>query len=95
MLGVGGADYRVNRPFGIAQRLLNRSTPSVSPTDAGLRFADRLRPALLAVDHALEDVGDFGHRPSGTLRISASAPAARVLLVDIVDQGFDAGIRLR
>lgn len=99
-------------------RLLNRSTRSVSPTEAGQRFADRLRPALLAVDHALEDVGDFGKRPSGTLRVSAGASAARVLLarivpefrraypditldlvaegalVDIVDQGFDAGIRL-
>lgn len=99
-------------------RLLNRSTRSVSPTEAGMRLADQLRPALLAVDRALDDVGDFGQRSSGTLRISASASAARVLfasivpafrrafpdvtldlvaenaLVDIVDLGFDAGIRL-
>ena len=99
-------------------RLLNRSTRSVSPTEAGLRLADQLRPALLAVDHALEDVGKFGKRPSGTLRVSAGASAARVLLarivpefrrvypdvtldlvaedalVDIVEQGFDAGLRL-
>ena len=99
-------------------RLLNRSTRSVSPTEAGLRLGDRLRPALLEVDHALEDVGDFGHRPSGTVRISAGASAVRVLLagivpelrrlypditldlvaegalVDIVEGGFDAGLRL-
>lgn len=106
----------LERELGV--RLLNRSTRSVSPTEAGSRLADQLRPALHDVERALADVVAFGSRPSGTLRISAGASAARILLadvvpelrraypevtldlvaegalVDIVDQGFDAGIRL-
>ena len=102
----------------IGVRLLHRTTRSVSPTEAGARLAERLRPALRDLDLALEEIDAFRGRPSGTLRINSSEIAARLLLrsvvptflarnpemaldlvtegrlVDIVAEGFDAGIRL-
>jgi DNA-binding transcriptional LysR family regulator len=100
-------------------RLLNRTTRSVSPTEAGERLAARLQPALRELDAALEAVDDFRGGPSGSLRINSSTIVIRRLLetvvptylarypdmaldlvndgrlVDIVADGFDAGIRLR
>ncbi|KIZ39573.1 MULTISPECIES: LysR family transcriptional regulator [Rhodopseudomonas] len=102
----------------IGVRLLNRTTRSVSPTEAGERLCARLQPVLRELDAALGEVDAFRDRPSGTLRINANEPAARLLvatvvpsflgrypqmaldlvtegrLVDIVAEGFDAGIRL-
>ena len=102
----------------IGVRLLHRTTRSVSPTEAGARFAEQLRPVLRDLDLALEEIDAFRGRPSGTLRINSSEIAARLLLrsivptflarnpemaldlvtegrlVDIVAEGFDAGIRL-
>ncbi|WP_441242259.1 LysR family transcriptional regulator [Tardiphaga sp. 768_D3_N2_1] len=99
-------------------RLLNRTTRSVAPTEAGERLLSRLQPVLRDLDAALQEVDDFRGRPSGTLRINSSEPGARKLmekvvptflarhpdmaldlvtegrLVDIVAEGFDAGIRL-
>lgn len=99
-------------------RLLNRTTRSVAPTPAGERLVTRMAPLLREFELALEEVNAFRDLPSGSLRISASEPAARILmeailpqflarfpqmsvdlvtdgrLVDIVAEGFDAGIRL-
>ena len=50
-------------------RLLNRTTRSVSLTDAGLRLLDRLRPAVEQISRGLEDLkGEQGH-PFGHLRL--------------------------
>ncbi|MET0879825.1 MAG: LysR family transcriptional regulator [Tardiphaga sp.] len=102
----------------IGVRLLNRTTRSVSPTEAGERLVSRLQPVLRDLDSALQEVDAFRSRPSGTLRINANESAARLLmasvvptflarhpemaldlvtegrLIDIVADGFDAGIRL-
>ncbi|WP_029619446.1 LysR family transcriptional regulator [Pseudorhizobium marinum] len=98
-------------------RLLNRSTRSVSPTEAGQRLLDRLSPALDDIQLAIREVDDLRDSPSGTIRINAPAPAVDHLLcplvfgfmetycdvkieiisdaavIDIVAQGFDAGVR--
>jgi DNA-binding transcriptional LysR family regulator len=53
----------------LAVRLLNRTTRSVSLTDAGLRLLDRARPAVEQIFWALEDLkGEQGH-PFGHLRL--------------------------
>lgn len=100
-------------------RLLNRTTRSVSPTDAGEKLLHRLMPLLRDLDEALDAVtGDAG-AVGGTLRINCGVAAAEVLLrsavptfakrcpgvaldlvtdgrlIDIVEAGFDAGVRLR
>ena len=65
-------------------RLLNRTTRSVAPTEAGARLLDRLTPALVEVESALETVNAFRDRPAGTLRLNVPVAAARLVLPRIV-----------
>lgn len=99
-------------------RLFNRTTRSVSLTQAGARLLARLDPVLQDLDRALDILSEERGTPSGRLRINANKSGARILLakvvprfldlypevelelisegrlVDIVEQGFDAGVRL-
>lgn len=65
-------------------RLFNRTTRSVSPTDAGRAFVARVGPALREVHDALEAVRARQATPSGTLRVNAFATAAREILSPLV-----------
>jgi DNA-binding transcriptional LysR family regulator len=65
-------------------RLLNRTTRSVAPTEAGARLAERLAPALGEVAAALDVINSFRDRPTGTLRLNVPANAARLILPPIV-----------
>src|SRR3981189_2466150 len=64
-------------------RLLNRTTRSVSVTDAGLRLLERLRPAIGEIAGALEDLNQERQRPMGRLRIYATHWAAAVVIAPI------------
>jgi DNA-binding transcriptional LysR family regulator len=68
----------------VGVRLLNRTTRSVAPTDAGKGLLSRLVPALTEVEAALETVNDFRDRPAGTLRLNVPVVAARLVLPAIV-----------
>lgn len=65
-------------------RLLNRTTRSVSPTEAGMRLLDRLGPALAGLDEALGAVQAFRGTISGTVRINAPRLAATLLVRHIL-----------
>jgi len=65
-------------------RLLNRTTRSVAPTEAGARLFERLVPALGEVESALDVVNAFRDRPAGTLRLNVPANVARIVLPPIV-----------
>jgi DNA-binding transcriptional LysR family regulator len=65
-------------------RLLNRSTRSVVPTEAGARLLERLGPALAEVDAALDVVNGFRDRPAGTLKLNVPVSAARLVLPGIL-----------
>ena len=65
-------------------RLLNRTTRSVVPTEAGTRLLERLGPALDEVAAALDVVNGFRDRPAGTLRLNVPVSAIRLVLPDIV-----------
>lgn len=65
-------------------RLLNRTTRSIAPTEAGARLLERLAPALGEVDAALDGVNACRGRPSGTLKLNVPATAARLVLPSIV-----------
>lgn len=99
-------------------RLINRTTRSVSLTEAGHALLARIGPAFASIETAVETINDFRDHPAGTLRLSVPRTVvARLLIpkfrafadrypdvtleiaaengfVDIVKQGFDAGIRL-
>lgn len=101
----------------IGVRLFNRTTRSVSLSEAGAQFVASVAPALSSIRLAIEQAGSFRDTVSGTLRINTSAGAGRQVmplfiaflqrypevkldivtegkLIDIVADGFDAGIRL-
>jgi DNA-binding transcriptional LysR family regulator len=99
-------------------RLLNRTTRSVSLTEAGEIYLSRIGPALREVLEAGEQLHALQGRPSGLLRINAARISVAMTLqpllagflkthpevqveitndegyIDIVEKGFDAGIRL-
>jgi DNA-binding transcriptional LysR family regulator len=68
----------------IAVRLLNRTTRSVAPTEAGRRLLERLAPALGEVEAALDVVNGFRDRPAGILKLNVPVSAARLVLPRIV-----------
>jgi DNA-binding transcriptional LysR family regulator len=69
---------------GLGVRLLNRTTRSVKPTEAGARLMERIVPALGEVESALDVVNDFRDRPSGTLKLNVPLSAARLVLPSII-----------
>lgn len=97
--------------------LFNRTTRSVSLTEIGERYLERVLPALELLTSASRELGREADHPSGLLRINVPRAAYLIvlkpvlgrfmaaypeinlevrvenLLVDIVSQGFDAGIR--
>ena len=99
-------------------RLLNRTTRSVSPTEAGDLLVSLLEPAFEDVQSAIAQVKSLSGQPSGVVRVSVPAPALEHLImphvpsflatyprislelisdarvIDIVAEGFDAGVRL-
>jgi DNA-binding transcriptional LysR family regulator len=69
---------------GLGVRLFNRTTRSVSLTDAGRMFIEQVGPALRDIHGAMEAVRSQQATPSGTLRINAFAMAAREILSPLV-----------
>jgi DNA-binding transcriptional LysR family regulator len=80
--GLSEAVRRLETQLGL--RLLNRSTRSVVPTEAGQRLLERLGPALNEVEAALDAVHGLRDRPAGTLRLNVPVSAARLALPAIV-----------
>lgn len=98
-------------------RLLNRTSRTVSPTEAGARLAERLNVGFAEISEALDDINAFRERPVGRIRLNVLNDGARLVIgphlpaflkrypevqvditvddrmVDIVAEGFDAGIR--
>jgi len=77
-------------------RLLNRTTRSVAPTEAGRRLLERITPLFGEMEAALDVLNVFRDKPTGTLRLNVSASAAWVILPDIIASFMKAypGIRV-
>ena len=65
-------------------RLLNRTTRSVTPTEAGRQLLARLAPAMREIDDALLDLSALQDVPAGKLRLNVPRPAARLLLAPML-----------
>jgi DNA-binding transcriptional LysR family regulator len=61
-------------------RLLNRSTRSVSPTEAGERLLRTVGPRLAEIEAELAGLSELREKPAGTIRITASEHAANTVL---------------
>ncbi|EPE97827.1 LysR family transcriptional regulator [Rhizobium grahamii] len=70
----------------VGVRLLNRTTRSVTPTEAGERLLERLAPALGEVSEALQQLDTFRDSPSGTLRLNVPTIAVRLFLPDLANR---------
>ncbi|QDQ80489.1 LysR family transcriptional regulator [Paraburkholderia megapolitana] len=65
-------------------RLLNRTTRSVVPTEAGLRLIERLTPLFSEMEAALDVLNTFRDKPSGTLKLNMPSSAARIVLPSVI-----------
>ncbi|SIQ76615.1 LysR family transcriptional regulator [Bosea sp. TND4EK4] len=65
-------------------RLFNRTTRSVSLTEAGRVFVEQVGPTLQDMRSALEGVRAHRATPSGTIRINAAPFAARAIMSPLV-----------
>ncbi|CQQ28001.1 LysR family transcriptional regulator [Yersinia enterocolitica] len=98
-------------------RLLNRTSRTVAPTEAGSSLALRLDIGFREIGDALDEINRMRDRPLGRLRLNVLCDGARLVMarhlpkflsqypeveveisvddrmVDIVSEGFDAGIR--
>jgi len=83
--GLSEAVRRLEVRLGV--RLLNRTTRSVVLTEAGQRLLERLAPALVEVEAAVDVVNGFRDHPMGTLRLNVPVSAARLVLPSILS-GF-------
>jgi DNA-binding transcriptional LysR family regulator len=61
-------------------KLLNRTTRSVSPTEAGERLYRTVGPRFADIEAELAVLGELRGRPTGTVRITATEHAVRMLL---------------
>jgi DNA-binding transcriptional LysR family regulator len=80
--GLSEAVRRLEARLGV--RLLNRTTRSVTPTEAGARLLERLSPALGEVAAALDAVDNYRDSVAGTLRLNVPSVVARLILPAIV-----------
>jgi DNA-binding transcriptional LysR family regulator len=74
---VSQAIRRMEDRMGVA--LVQRTTRSVSLTEAGLRFHQRVAPALAEVEQAINGARDRDAQPTGQLRLAVSSIAERFI----------------
>lgn len=79
---LSNAIAKLERDLGV--RLFNRTTRSVSLTDAGRTFVAQVGPALQDIHAAIDGARSHQATPSGTLRINAFAAAAREIFAPLL-----------
>ncbi len=71
-------------------RLLNRTTRTVTVTEAGARILARLTAAMAEFDAALDVANDYRALPNGRLKLNVPVNAARLMLPRILPPFFAA-----
>lgn len=67
-------------------RLLTRTTRNVSPTEAGERLAETLRPAFDTIDARIDALSELRDRPAGAIRITSGEHAAQTVLWPAIER---------
>ncbi|KQY35403.1 LysR family transcriptional regulator [Caulobacter sp. Root487D2Y] len=77
-------------------RLLNRTTRSVTPTEAGERLLARLTPALADVTLALDEINAFRDSPTGVLKLNVPGAVTQMVFPDLIPRFLAAhpGVRV-
>lgn len=70
-------------------RLLNRTTRSLSVTEAGERLLARFRPALLEMEAAVTDARNLRDSPAGTVRLQTPRGASATLIEPLLGSFFE------
>lgn len=70
----------------LGSRLFHRSTRKLEPTEAGMRYFERVAPLLEELTLAGEMVADSGEEPKGTLRVSAPTVFGQMFLVPVLEE---------
>jgi DNA-binding transcriptional LysR family regulator len=70
----------------IGVRLLNRTTRSVTPTQAGERLFSSIGPKFSEMDTELAALSELRERPAGTIRLTAGEYAASEILFPALSQ---------
>ncbi|WP_028231031.1 LysR substrate-binding domain-containing protein [Paraburkholderia mimosarum] len=65
-------------------RLLNRTTRSVAPTEAGQRLLESIAPLFSEMEAALDVLNGYREKPAGTLKLNVPASAARTILPGVL-----------
>ena len=68
----------------VGVRLVERTTRSVAPTEAGQQLMAQLRHVLDDYQTAVESLGEFRKKPAGVLRLTAAAMAIDFVLAPFV-----------
>ena len=80
-------------------RLFNRTTRSITPTEAGLVFYDEAKNILRALDTAEAKISNFSDSPRGAIRVSAPLGVGRRIVArlapDFVDIYPEIQVRMR
>ena len=82
--GLSEAVRRLEAALGV--RLLDRTTRSVTPTEAGERLLERLEPALGEIESGLDVVNGFRNSPRGTLKLNVPVIVAMKILPPIASR---------
>jgi len=70
----------------LGSRLLNRTTRSISLTDAGRAYYERCRQIVIDAENAERSINQLQETPSGLLRINAPVSFGSEYLLDVLSQ---------
>nr|WP_159465327.1 LysR family transcriptional regulator [Scandinavium goeteborgense] len=80
--GLSDAVRRLENHLGV--RLLHRTTRSVLPTEQGQQLLERVAPAFVELELALQIVNSARDKPAGNLRLNVPVNAARLFLAPLL-----------
>ncbi|CAG9178522.1 LysR family transcriptional regulator [Cupriavidus pampae] len=90
-ISVSAASYAVRTlEAQLGARLFNRTTRSVSLTEAGSAFMDRVAPLLEELQLAMHDVSVASNVSMGTLRLNIPSTASRLIIEPLLRRFLDA-----